>query len=59
MGIDETIPKVRARIAADQAEGFSMRESLAIYRGEGGRMRTDDYATLWRDEQRKAKRRAA
>lgn len=32
-----------------------MRTALRAYRGAGGEIRTDDFATLWRDEERKAK----
>lgn len=52
----ETIPEVRRYIAAAQRMGLSLRVSLKAYRKEGGRIRTEDFSTLWRDEKRKAER---
>lgn len=50
----ETIPALRRYIATQLAAGVSMRVALAAYRGAGGAIRTDDFATIWRDEERKA-----
>lgn len=56
MATIETIPAVRRIVRDCQARGVSLRAALAAYRAEGGRMRTEDFSTLWRDEARKAKR---
>lgn len=50
----ETIPALRRYIQAQLAAGVSMRTALQAFRGAGGEIRTDDFATIWRDEERKA-----
>lgn len=59
MATIETIPAVRRLIVELQARGVSLRSALDAYRADGGRMRTEDFSTLWRDEQRKRERSAA
>jgi hypothetical protein len=49
----ETIPQVRAYIVEQQSLRMSMRVALSRARADGLRIRTDDFATLWRDERRK------
>ena len=53
MATVDTIPALRRRIQSELDLGASMREALQGYREAGGKIRTDDFATLWRDEQRK------
>lgn len=56
MSAIESIPKVREVIRAEQSAGASMRAAMHRYRQGGGQLRTEDFAALWRDEQRKAER---
>jgi len=56
MSTVETIPALRKAIVAFQRNGYTMRGSLLVYRGAGGRIRTEDFAAIWRDEQRKRER---
>ena len=57
--LTETLPVIRIGIQNDLAAGLSLRQSLRYFRERGGKLRTEDYAALWRDERRKAKRDAA
>ena len=53
MSAIESIPKVREVIRAEQSAAASMRAAMQRYRQGGGQLRTEDFAALWRDEQRK------
>lgn len=59
MELKETLPVVRTMIRAHLDAGYSLRRSLGAFRLEGGRLRTEDYAALWRDEVRKRAKAAA
>lgn len=52
----KTIPALRRFMRAALDEGLSMRMALLAHRGGGGRVRTEDFAALWRDEVRKRER---
>lgn len=47
------IPQIRLLIRAALAEERSQRQALAGVRELGSLIRTEDFAALWRDEQRK------
>lgn len=51
-----TIPALRRYIGAAADAGHSLRVALAAYRAAGGQIRTEDFAAIWRDEQRKRER---
>jgi len=52
----EHITHVRGHIRDAQSLGKSMRAAMDAWRNAGGRIRTDDFALLWRDEKRKLER---
>lgn len=47
------MPALRRYIRVQLEGGSSMRAALLAFRGAGGEVRTEDFAALWRDEQRK------
>lgn len=59
MEATDTLAKLRRTIAAALDEGLSMRTALDAYRAFGGAIRTEDFAAIWRDEQRKRESSAA
>lgn len=53
MATTDQIPALRRYIRGALDDGQSLRVALLAYRGAGGAIRTEDFAAIWRDEQRK------